>query len=178
MEKKKQILNKLIEDLFNAPNNTIMLTRWIENAVEIQEILRTKSIHKNTVKWIIHTDNAWYLWVQITDLWVRYFENWFRFDYEIQKEQQISSTINIWDNFTGSFAIWNNITQNVQIINNEIDKIIEILGKKDIINKDEVIDLLNEFKQTQDKWKLTKAIEMLWNVSTIISILSQIVLNI
>lgn len=162
------ILNKLVEILYSARWN-IKFCHDIKNfeQEEIQELLDTPSKHKNLIKGMEST-NCWYLRVKLTNLWINYFENDFKFD----KELEIKKSINIWTvNNSWNFAVENNGTQNIQNINNEIDKILEIVDKSSIAEKEKIRQLLIEAKDEKDEKekhsKLIRILSIFWNVATI-----------
>ncbi len=67
----------------------------------------------------------------------------------------------------GDIIIWDNNKNTI----NEIDKLIELLNKSWGENKTEIMLLLEEFKQTQDKNKLIDVFSILWNGASINSMI-------
>lgn len=150
------MLNEVVKQLYNARGN-IMFCSDFENVdrEKLQEILDTPSKNKNLIKGIDLT-NVGYLSVKLTSLWIHYFENWCKFDKEIQASQ-ISIHHNSWN-----IAIWNNIQQEINI-NEEIDEILSLLESKNISNKEEIKLLLKELKEEEnEKKKKIKLNKILW----------------
>lgn len=161
------MLNELVEKLYNERWNICFIEK-IDNIKEedIQILLDTPSKNKNLLKWR-DLCNVWYLRVELTNLGIRYFENWFKFDREIEKN---SVNININENHW-NVAWINNWSQN---INNQIDEIIKILDKKDIQKKDEITKLLEEYKKTGNEDNLMKGFSILGSVSSAWSLVAGI----
>lgn len=154
------MLNKLVNKLYNERGNILFINDLKEfSNEELQDLLDTSSKNKNLVKWTIKTVDNWYLQIQLTNLWIRYYENWFKFDREIEKK---CINFNIKENHW-NIAWINNWTQN---INNQVDEIIKILDKKDIEQKEEMKRLLEEYKKNWDKKSLEKTIWILWSLSS------------
>ena len=158
------MLNELVEKLYNERWN-ICFIKKINNFKEedIQILLDTPSKNKNLLKWRDFS-NRWYHRIELTNLGIRYFENWFKFDREIEKN---SVNININENHWNVSGI-NNWSQN---INNQIDEIIKLLNKKEIDKKEEIILLLEEYKKTEDKNKIVDIFTILWSWASINSML-------
>lgn len=160
-------INKLIEILYSTRGNIEWCNKFIDfDDEELQNILETQSKNKNLIKWKDPT-NVWYLRVELTSLWIRYRENWFKFDKDIQKE---SVSINIqWPN-SGNIAVGDNINQELNI-HNKIEKILEIIEIGNLQNKEQLKQLLKEVQQEQDmeqkKIKLEKILSMIWNLASI-----------
>lgn len=164
------LLNNLVEKLYHARGNFLMCSKTDLNQEDLQNLLDTPSKHKNLVKWWNLT-NCWYITVKLTNLWINYFENWFKFDKEKETKNIVINTLNNHWNF----SLENNWNQNIQNINNEIDKIIELLDTKNIEKKYELKKLLEEFKETQDKNKLEKVLTNLASISWIWSLITSII---
>lgn len=165
--KDKELLNKLIEILYNKSWNFSMCYDLKDiNQNDLQELLRTPSKNKYLVKWWNST-NAWYLTVKLTSTWIRYRENWFKFDKELEENK--SHYISAWTHIQAwwDIIIWNN---NKNIIN-EIDKLLEVIEKSHIDNKEGIKALLIEFQKTQDKTKLVDVFSILWSWASINSMI-------
>jgi len=167
-----EILNDLIKELYNTDWN---FSRWNNNIdfnnKKLQSIFRTPSKHKNLIKaWTL--TNCWYLTVKLTSLWIRYFENWFKFDSEIKEKQNfnIKTFNNNWN-----LSLNNSWTQDMSLVENDIDKIIDIINEKNIKNKDNIEKLLLEFKGNQDKSKLIEVFNILWSSSSVWSLILSII---
>lgn len=87
-----------------------------------------------------------------------------------KQEEKLHININTLNN-NWNFAIKNEWEQSFLLINNEIDKIIELLNKKDIEKKDEIKLLLEEYKKTEDRSKLVDVFSILWSWASINSML-------
>lgn len=96
-------------------------------------------------------------------------------NYKVEEKKESKNIVINTLNNHWNFALENNWTQNIQNINNEIDKIIKLLETKNFSNKDELKNLLEEFKETQDKSKLEKVVTNLASVSWIWSLITSII---
>ncbi len=160
------MLNKIVKQLYNARGNK-MFCRDFQNIDQekLQELLDTPSKNKNLIKGLELT-NCGYIMVKLTNLWIHYYENWYKLDKEIKETtQQISINYN-----SGNVAIWNNIQQEINV-NEEIDKIITLIENKNVSDKEQIKMLLKEVKneknEEKQKEKLTKIIWILGNVSSV-----------
>lgn len=108
---------------------------------------------------------------ELTDLLLK-IENFLESKINIKEKQEEKLNININNlNNNWNFAIKNEWEQSFSLINNEIEKIIELIDKKDIENKEDIKKILNDFEKTNDKSKLVDVFSILWNWASINSMI-------
>lgn len=160
-----QKLNDIVAQLYGLRRNSTMCSK-IQNISEadLQDILETPSKNKWLIMWK-HNTNCGFLMAELTSKWIHYYENGFKFDREIINDVvpqvHIGTLNNSWN-----FALQNHWTQN--ITENDISDFIKLLeANQNITQKDEIKQLLAEFRKVQDKNILVDIFSILWNSASV-----------
>lgn len=168
---KNEVRMSLLKQLNKVKDETGIIFKtelsWIFNDIDLHEseweklIWELHSLEYIELLWGFKWRKwEWYRTIKITWKWIGEMANEWN-----EKKYYISAWTHIqawWD-----IIIWDNNKNTI----NEIEKIIELIEKTDIQNKEEIKKLFNDFKLTQDRSKLVDIFSILWNGASINSML-------
>lgn len=103
-------LNRIIEKLYHTEWNTLYCEYLVEdiNKKKLQTILKTPAQHNSLIKGIQYFDDLdTYLKVKLTEKWINYYENWFKFEKDrVRWKERKNTLISIWVGLIVSIISW------------------------------------------------------------------------